>query len=72
MITADKLLSEPQLNRFLKRLRSEKDKSVASIHSSAKPLPKEVRTVMDYFLFTLIANTGLRISEALSLKVSDS
>jgi integrase len=71
MITADKVLSEPQLSRFLKRLRSEKDKSVATIQSSARPLPKEVRTVMDYFLFTLIANTGLRISEALSLKWSD-
>ncbi len=71
MITADKVLSEPQLNRFLKRLRSEKDKSVASIQSSTRPLPKEVRVVMDYFLFTLIANTGLRISEALSLKWSD-
>jgi integrase/recombinase XerC len=71
MVTADKLLSEPQLNRFLKRLRSEKDKSVSSIQSSVMPLPKEVRTVMDYFLFTLIANTGLRISEALNLRWSD-
>lgn len=71
MITADKVLSEPQLSRLLKRLRSEKDKSVTSIQSSAKPLPKEVRTIMDYFLFTLIANTGLRISEALNLKWSD-
>ena len=71
MITADKVLSETQLNRFLKRLKTEKDKSALSIHASVKPLPKETRIVMDYFLFTLIANTGLRISEALSLKWND-
>lgn len=71
MITADKVLSEPQLNRLLKRLKTEKDKSSLAILASSKSLPKEVRVVIDYFLFTLIANTGLRISEALSLKWAD-
>lgn len=71
MITADKILSEQQLNRFLKRLKTEKDKSVLSIQSTKQFLPKETRVVMDYFLFTLITNTGLRISETLSLNWSD-
>lgn len=71
MITADKILSEPQLVRLLKRLKVEKEKATLSIHASNKALPKELRIVMDYFLFTLIANTGLRISEALSLNWTD-
>ncbi len=67
MITADKLFTEAQLGRLLKRLKLEKDKSILTINGVTKNLPKEVRIVMDYFIFTLIANTGLRISEALSL-----
>lgn len=71
MITADKVLSETQLNRFLKKLRTERDKSMAAIQGSSKRNPDEVRTIMDYYLFTLLANTGLRISEALNLKWVD-
>lgn len=71
MISADKVLSEPQLNKLLRRLKSEKDKSILAIRNSSKRNPKEVRIVIDFFLFTLIANTGLRISEALNLKWSD-
>ena len=71
MITADKVLSEIQLNKFLKKLRGEKDKSLLTIHKSTKRLPKEVRVVMDYYLFAILAHTGLRISEALNLKWSD-
>ncbi|MEK6774790.1 MAG: site-specific integrase [Bdellovibrionota bacterium] len=71
MISADKVLSEPQLNKLLRRLKSEKDKSILAICNSSKRNPKEVRIVIDFFLFTLIANTGLRISEALNLKWSD-
>ncbi len=71
MINADKVLSEVQLSRFLKRLQNEKAKSLLAIQASSKPLPKETRVAMDYFLFTLIANTGLRISEALKLTWDD-
>lgn len=71
MITADKVLSEPQLNKLIKILKAEKDKSLQAITVSNKRNPKEVRIVIDYFLFTLISYTGLRISEALNLKKSD-
>lgn len=71
MITADKILSEHQLSKLLKRLRSEKDKSLAAIHFSKRASPREVRVVVDYFLFALLAHTGLRISEALNLRWSD-
>ncbi len=71
MISADRVLSEAQLNKFLKTLRLEKEKSIQAIQGSKKRNPKEVRTVIDYFLFSLIANTGLRVSEALNLKKED-
>ncbi len=71
MVSADRVLSEEQLTRLIKRLRQEKEKSLAAITVSKRKLPSEVRTVVDYFLFTLIAQTGLRISEALNLAKSD-
>lgn len=70
MISADKILSESQLNKLLKRLKTEKEKSLLVVKTTPKS-PKELRVIMDYFLFTLIANTGLRISEALNLKWAD-
>lgn len=71
MITADKIFSEVQLGKFLKRLRIEKDRSVAIIKAANRLKPSEVRTIIDCYLFTLIAQTGLRISEALSLRRDD-
>lgn len=71
MISADKVLSDPQLTKLLKKLKQEKDKSVLALKNSSKRNPKEVRIVIDYFLFSVIAHTGLRISEALNLKMSD-
>jgi integrase len=71
MVSADKVLSEAQLTKLIKRLKLEKDKSLSAISGSKKRLPSEVRTVIDYFLITLIAQTGLRISEALQLVKSD-
>lgn len=71
MITANKVLSETQLTKLLKKLHVESDKSLKVIQNSFKRHPDEVRTIFDYYLFSLIANTGLRISEALSLKWSD-
>lgn len=71
MISADKILSEAQLTKFFKKLRTEKEKSILALVNSTKRNPKEVRNVIDYYMFSIIANTGLRISESLNLKWSD-
>ncbi len=71
MITADKVLSEDQLNKLLNKLELEKDKSILHILNSNNKNPNEVRNIVDFYLFSLIANTGLRVSEALTLKYSD-
>lgn len=71
MITADKVLSEAQLAKLLKRLNVEKGKSALALQSSSRRNPKEVRIVLDYYLLALLAHTGLRISEALNLRWSD-
>lgn len=71
MINADKVLSEAQLSKLIKRLRSECDKSLKFLQDSKNRNPNEVRTVMDFYLFSLLAHTGLRISETLNLKWSD-
>jgi integrase len=71
MISADKVLSEQQLSKLLKTLRVGKEKSLSAIQDSSKRSPSEVRVIMDYFLFSIISNTGLRVSEALNLKWTD-
>lgn len=72
MFTADKVLNEGQLKKFFSKLKSEKEKSVLVIKGRPNlSNPKESRVIMDFFIFSLIANTGLRISEVLNLKVSD-
>lgn len=71
MISADKVLSEDQLTKLLKRLKMEKEKSILSIKNSMLRQPKECRIIVDYFLFALLSHTGLRISEALNLLWSD-
>ena len=72
MITADKILSEAQLKKFFSKLKNEKEKAVLVIQG--KPSlsnPSEMRTVMDFYIFSLISSTGLRISEVLNLKLDD-
>lgn len=71
MVGADRVLTEGQLTKFLKHLKSEKDRSVLILKGSDKKNRLDARTVVDYFLFSLICNTGLRISEALNLKPAD-
>jgi site-specific recombinase XerD len=71
MISADKVLTESQLAKLLKTIREEKLKALLSIQNASRPPRKEVRTIVDYFLFSVIANTGLRISEALQIELSD-
>lgn len=71
MVQADKILSEQQLIRLFKRLKTEKDKALLNIQSANKFNVADARIIMDYFVFSLIANTGLRISEALSLQWTD-
>ncbi len=71
MISADKVLSDQQQTKLFKKMKLEKDKSILALKNSTNKLPKEARIVIDYFLFSIIAHTGLRISEALKLKWSD-
>lgn len=71
MISADKVLSEDQLNKLLRKLEQEKDKSILHILNSDNRNPNDVRTVVDFYLFSIIANTGLRVTEALTLKYTD-
>ena len=61
MFTADKVLNEGQLKKFFSKLKSEKEKSVLVIKGRPNlSNPKESRVIMDFFIFSLIANTGLR------------
>lgn len=69
MVTADRVLTDAQLTRFLKHLKTEKDRSVAVLQS--KQNRRDARIVIDFYLFSLICNSGLRISEALNLKTTD-
>ncbi len=71
MISADRVLSEQQLSKLLKIIKVEKEKSILAVQGSSKRNPKEVRNIIDYFLFRIISVTGLRISEALTLRWSD-
>jgi len=69
MIIADKVLSEVQLHKLLKKLNAEKEKAVLVLQ--LKRDPQNTRIVIDCFLFSLLAHTGLRISEALNLTWED-
>lgn len=71
MVSADKIFTESQLSRLLKKMRIEKDKSLSVIAHTDKRVPGEVRIVVDYFLFSLIAHTGIRVSESAKLKKED-
>ncbi|MBL7688063.1 MAG: site-specific integrase [Bdellovibrionaceae bacterium] len=71
MISADKIFTDAQLGKLLKRLKAEKEKSLLAINSVSKSKPQDVRNVIDYFLIALLASTGLRISEALNLRWGD-
>lgn len=71
MVTADKILSEDQLNRLLKQMKLQKDRSLALMQSSGHRGAADVRNVIDYYFFSLIALTGLRVSEALNLFKAD-
>lgn len=71
MIMADKILTEVQINRFLKKLKQEKEKSLPLLGQGPHTRPNETRIVLDYFLFSILIHTGLRISEALKLSFDD-
>lgn len=71
MISADKVLTEVQLSKLFKRLKSEKDRSLTIISNTSQSKPMEARSIIDFYLFSLIANTGLRVSEALKLTWED-
>jgi site-specific recombinase XerD len=72
MITADKIFSEAQLKKLFNKLKNEKDKSLMLINQNSKlSMLNEVRVVMDFYMFSIISNTGLRISELLRIEISD-
>lgn len=71
MVHADKILSDQQLNKLFKKLKMEKEKALLNISSLKRTTVVDKRIIIDYFVFQLIANTGLRVSEALTLTWSD-
>lgn len=71
MIQADKVLTESELNKLLKTMRDEKQRAAIVLQNVRKPSKADTRIVIDYFLFMLISNTGLRITEALNLQRDD-
>lgn len=62
-ISAERLISEYQLNRLLKEMRA------AAI--SAKDSGSNLRHAVDYYLIAITSNTGLRISEVSALAWGD-
>ncbi len=72
MVTADKIFSESQYKKLFNKLKLEKDKSILIIQGSPKlSLQSEARVVMDFYMFSILSNTGLRISELLKIKLED-
>lgn len=72
MVTADKIFNETQLKKLFNKLKSEKDKSLLAIYDRPKlSMLSEVRVVMDFYMFSIMSNTGLRVSELLQLRVED-
>lgn len=72
MISANKVLSEKQLKKFLSKLKEEKDKALILLDAQPhKALPTENRVIMDFYIFTTLAYTGLRVSEVLKLTIND-
>ena len=52
MISADKVLTEVQLSKLFKRLKSEKDRSLTIISNNSQSKPMEVRSIID-FIYSL-------------------
>lgn len=72
MVTGEKILNESQLKRFFTKMKAEKDKSWVVIRSDKnRSWPNETRIIMDYYILSIIANCGLRVSEALNLRLDD-
>lgn len=72
MVGPSQILSEKQLSKFFSRFKLEKDKALTIVKSNChKSCPKETSVVVEYYLFSIIANTGLRVSEATHLILQD-
>lgn len=71
MVSADKILSKTQSTKLFKKLLIEKDRSIALLRNMERPRATDVRTVIDFYIFSTIAHTGLRISEATQLLKTD-
>ena len=71
MITADKVISGKDLRKLLKTLKNEKEVAPGALKANSGSRTKLIKAIRDYYFFSLIANTGLRISEALTLHQND-
>lgn len=74
-ITPDKIMSKVERNRFLRTIAKAREQAIKRLddaHAAGQRMAlSDFRIALDCFLFDLIANTGLRISEALALQFPD-
>lgn len=67
MLSANKIMAEKEYKKLLKTLKQRFDATPSKGVCSSDDL----RVARDYFFFTFVANTGLRVSEALNLTHED-
>jgi integrase len=65
------ILSDDQLDKLLDTLRKAKHASESLLDDDPTWRIKCIRNVLDYYLFTIMSYTGMKISESLLLKVED-
>lgn len=72
MLSPKKVIPVEQSNKLFTLLKREMERSVLTLQS-LKPhrSSMEISIIVDYFIFSLIFYTGLRISEALTLEIDD-
>ncbi len=71
MISADKILTQQQLAKLLKTLRQSNERALSHAQNKNRISTNDRRVIIDYYLYSLISNTGLRISEAIKLAWND-
>ena len=69
MISANKIFSDREIKKLLKILKTEKEQVLSCRDGGLSS--SQTRIIRDYFLFTFISYTGLRISEATHLFPED-
>lgn len=72
LLDTSKIFTTTEFTKFIKTIIREREFATARLKGTIKrPNPKDLRIVMTCFLFNLIAYTGLRISEGLTLESDD-